>query len=82
MARAERVCPWQPDHDAHLIRRLGAAVARRWAELPADVQQSLLAEITLLGNAHEPPDLQQRIESFAMACRSNIPGEGSASEAA
>jgi hypothetical protein len=64
MVRAARFCTWEHDQEAHVVRRLGAAVVRHWPQLPPEVQDLLLEDATIPGNPYEP-QLRREIEAFA-----------------
>jgi hypothetical protein len=63
MAQSVLGCEVHDDCYTHILRRMGAAVARRWADLPEDAHELLLKEATLPENPYEPA-LEQEIEKF------------------
>lgn len=57
-------CQVHDDYEAHILRRIGVAVALHWADLPEDLQELLLERATLPGNPYEPAQLEQQIKRF------------------
>jgi hypothetical protein len=64
MGQSVLSCQVHDDHEAHILRRIGAAVALHWADLPEDFQELLLEAATLPGNPYEPAEFEQQIKWF------------------
>jgi hypothetical protein len=64
MAPPKAVFPKYSEDDAHVIRRLGAAVVAQWDALPKAVRELLVEQATFTHDRHQTVQLKQTIEIF------------------
>ncbi len=64
MSPNKAIVPKYSKDDAHIVRRLGAALVAKWDDLPQDLQEMLADQATMTFDKDETVQLRQQIDAF------------------